>query len=79
RDRGGEKGTGSQLVEKAKKDAKILFCGCAPCQPFSNQNQNKTTSDPRRGLLSEFCRFVEFYEPDYVLIENVHGLQKVDV
>ncbi|HBR5128021.1 TPA: DNA cytosine methyltransferase, partial [Klebsiella pneumoniae] len=40
----------SQLVETAKKDAKILFCGCAPCQPFSKQNQNKTTSDPRRGL-----------------------------
>ncbi|SBN13633.1 Modification methylase HgiDII [Klebsiella variicola] len=69
----------SQLVETAKKDAKILFCGCAPCQPFSKQNQNKTTSDPRRGLLSEFGRFVEFYEPDYVLIENVPGLQKVDV
>ncbi|EPC8190001.1 DNA cytosine methyltransferase [Yersinia enterocolitica] len=68
-----------QLVEHAKQDSHILFCGCAPCQPFSRQNQNKNTTDPRRGLLTEFGRFVEYYCPDYVLIENVPGLQKVDI
>lgn len=67
------------IVNDAKKDSSILFCGCAPCQPFSKQNQKKDKSDPRRGLLTEFGRFVEHYFPDYVLIENVPGLQKVDV
>lgn len=68
-----------QLVKKAKQDSHVLFCGCAPCQPFSRQNKNKSKEDPRRGLLNEFGRFIEYYCPDYVLIENVPGLQNVDI
>ena len=55
----------------------LLFCGCAPCQPFSKQNRNQSAKDPRRDLLSEFSRFVERWLPEYVFIENVPGLQKV--
>ena len=53
-----------QLVKKAKQDSHVLFCGCAPCQPFSRQNKNKSKEDPRRGLLNEFGRFIEYYGPD---------------
>lgn len=67
------------IVGDARKDSFILFSGCAPCQPFSKQNQKKNKTDPRRELLTEFGRFVGHYTPDYVLIENVPGLQKVDV
>lgn len=56
----------------------ILFCGCAPCQPFSKQNNNKTLDDPRRNLLGEFSRFLEHWVPDYVLVENVPGIQKIN-
>lgn len=60
-----------------EKGEPILFCGCAPCQPFSKQNRNRTAEDPRRSLLLEFCRFVEGCLPDFVLVENVPGLQKI--
>lgn len=55
-----------------------LFCGCAPCQPFSKHNKNHSDdSDPRRNLLFEFSRFVSYWEPEYVLVENVPGIQKI--
>lgn len=55
----------------------ILFCGCAPCQPFSKQNRQRTKADPRKSLLTEFGRFVEHWLPDYVFVENVPGMQRV--
>lgn len=54
---------------------KILFSGCAPCQPFSKQNRQNKPSDARATLLDEFARFVEHWLPDYVFIENVPGMQ----
>ncbi len=53
----------------------LLFSGCAPCQPFSRQNRNKINNDPRRNLLSEFLRFVNYWLPEYVVVENVPGMQ----
>ena len=61
----------------ANRDSPILFSGCAPCQPFSRQNQNKVKTDPRKSLLAEFGRFVEYWLPDYVFIENVPGMQRM--
>lgn len=55
----------------------ILFCGCAPCQPFSKQNLQKDINDPRRDLLTEFGRFVQAWNPDYIFIENVPGMQRI--
>lgn len=55
----------------------LLFCGCAPCQPFSKQNRQKSSNDPRKNLLVEFSRFVEYWTPSYILIENVPGIQKL--
>ena len=68
------------LVNKyRKKGNKILFCGCAPCQPFSTQNKKRFDSEDKRiNLLSEFLRFVEDCQPDFILCENVPGLQKID-
>jgi DNA (cytosine-5)-methyltransferase 1 len=54
-----------------------LFSGCAPCQPFSAQNKTTSVRDRRRSLLDEFGRFVERWDPEYVFIENVPGLQRV--
>ncbi len=55
----------------------ILFCGCAPCQPFSKQNGARNGKDSRSSLLSHFARFVRYYKPDFVLVENVPGIQSV--
>lgn len=55
----------------------VLFAGCAPCQPFSKQNRGQRADDPRRGLLAAFQNHVELFLPEYVLVENVPGIQKV--
>ncbi|QDT93851.1 DNA cytosine methyltransferase [Gimesia algae] len=58
----------------------LLFSACAPCQPFSQQNRNKVqriTKDHDASLLDEFHRFLKFFLPEYVFVENVPGLQKV--
>ncbi|WP_081534463.1 DNA cytosine methyltransferase [Rhodovulum sp. P5] len=56
-----------------------LFCGCAPCQPFTRQNTRKPESqvDPRRSLLTYFGALVARYLPDYVFVENVPGMQRI--
>jgi DNA (cytosine-5)-methyltransferase 1 len=56
----------------------VLFSCCAPCQPFSKQSRSKSAGDPRRSLLGEFARFVRRWEPDYIFVENVPGLQHVE-
>lgn len=54
----------------------ILFAACAPCQPFSTQNRNRENADARVELLDEFHRFVKHFLPDYIVLENVPGMQK---
>lgn len=63
------------LEQYIDKKSPSLFCGCAPCQPFSKQNANKNNQDERINLLKEFGRFVRFYLPDYIFVENVPGMQ----
>lgn len=60
-----------------KREKPLLFAGCAPCQPFSRQNKTNSKNDPRRTLLKDFGRFVEAWMPDYIFVENVPGLQKI--
>ena len=54
----------------------LLFAACAPCQPFSKQNRHRHDGDDRRSLLDELRRFVHRFEPEYLFLENVPGLQK---
>ena len=57
----------------------VLFCGCAPCQPFTKQNTTrpKPGEDDRVPLLLEFLRFIQKSLPDVVFVENVPGIQNV--
>ena len=57
----------------------ILFCGCAPCQPFTKQNTTRPDpdADERVPLLLEFGRFIQECKPDIVFVENVPGIQKL--
>ena len=67
-----------QSLTQIKQGKPLLFAVCAPCQPFSTQNRLKTTSDKRISLLEELHRFVIKYKPDYLVLENVPGIQKVE-
>lgn len=59
-----------------------LFCGCAPCQPFTKQKTNAKTeaaTDERRELLTYFSGIVHTCLPELVFVENVPGLQSVSL
>lgn len=62
------------LVDAAKPSP-ILFCCCAPCQPFTKHNTTHPRQDDRVPLLTYFARFVESFHPDIVFVENVPGIQ----
>lgn len=50
-----------------------LYAACTPCQPFSTLNKLKGRDD-RRKVLIDFAKLVEEIPPDFVLVENVPGL-----
>ncbi len=54
-----------------------LFCGCAPCQPFTKQRTEPKDNDARRYLLGKFAELVGRFEPELVFVENVPGMQNV--
>jgi len=58
----------------------LLFCGCAPCQPFTKQNTTRPAvdDDDRVPLLLHFADIVEACQPDLVFVENVPGMQNFD-
>lgn len=56
-----------------------LLVVCAPCQPFSNRNRNKSKKDDRAGLVLEAIRFTGALQPKMVFFENVPGLGKQPV
>ena len=56
----------------------LLFCCCAPCQPFSRQNKHRDNRKDEAQLLYEFASYVDYYLPELIFLENVPGLQNVD-
>ena len=72
-----------RIEDYYSKESEIkLFCGCAPCQPFTKQktnSQKNVLEDNRRGLLAYFSAIVHNCLPELVFIENVPGLQRVAV
>ena len=61
-----------RMLGIAKKDL-VLYAACTPCQPFSTLNQMKGNDD-RKTLLLSFADIVKFAPPDFILVENVPGL-----
>ena len=59
-----------KLIGNKKVD---LICGGPPCQGFSTIGPGDA-NDVRNHLFHEFLKFVEFFKPTYILIENVTGL-----
>lgn len=55
-------------------DDNMIFVGCSPCQYYSIINTDKRKSSKSKDLLRQFARFIEFYRPGFVLVENVPGL-----
>lgn len=55
-------------------DNNMIFIGCNPCHFWTIINTDKTKSQESKNLLMDFKRFVNYYNPGYVIVENVPGI-----
>ena len=57
----------------------IVLFGGPPCQGYSYSNRKtRSAKNPNNWLFKEFMRSIKLIEPDWVVIENVPGLKKMD-
>jgi DNA (cytosine-5)-methyltransferase 1 len=56
------------------RDDELVFCGCSPCQFWSKVNTDRERSEKTAFLLKHFERFIEYFRPGFVVVENVPGL-----
>lgn len=63
-----------ELLSLKKNDNNLLLIGCSPCQFWSIIRSSKEKSSKSKDLLKEFRRFVEYFNPGYVVVENVPGI-----
>lgn len=61
-------------LDLKRRDDDLLMVGCSPCQYWSLLNTDKRKSKQTAFLLEYFQKHVEFFQPGYILIENVPGL-----
>lgn len=59
-----------------RNDDNLLLIGCSPCQFWSIINTSREKSAKSKDLLKEFRRFVEYFNPGYVVVENVPGVMR---
>lgn len=59
-----------------KNDDNLILIGCSPCQYWSIIQTDKRKSQQSKDLLKDFHRFVKYYNPGFVVIENVPGLER---
>ena len=64
----------SKYVEISTNDDDMIFIGCSPCQFWSIINTDKKNSHKTKNLLKDFERFLNHYNPGYVIVENVPGI-----
>lgn len=59
-----------------RDDPNLVFCGCSPCQFWSKIRTDRTKSVKTAYLLKQFQRFIKYFRPGLVVIENVPGLYR---
>lgn len=57
-----------------RNDDYMIFAGCAPCQFWSIIRTSKEKSKKTRNLILDFQKFVEYFKPGFVVVENVPGI-----
>jgi DNA (cytosine-5)-methyltransferase 1 len=63
-----------RVLEINKNDDNMVFVGCSPCQYYSIIRSDKTKSTDGKDLLLQFKKFVDYFRPGYILVENVPGI-----
>jgi DNA (cytosine-5)-methyltransferase 1 len=62
------------IIKVEKDDDNMIFVGCSPCQYWSLINTDKTKAEESKNLLTDFQDFIDYFNPGYVLVENVPGI-----
>lgn len=57
-----------------RNDNNLVLAGCSPCQYWSKVRTDKTKSSKSAFLLENFERFISYFRPGFVVVENVPGL-----
>jgi len=57
-----------------RNDNDLVLIGCSPCQYWSIIQTSKEKSSKSKNLLGEFERFVKYFNPGFVVVENVPGI-----
>src|SRR5262245_49070562 len=57
-----------------RNDDDLIFIGCSPCQYWSIIKTDKTKAEDSKNLLNDFQRFVDYFNPGLVVVENVPGI-----
>ncbi|MEW6129314.1 MAG: DNA cytosine methyltransferase [Acidobacteriota bacterium] len=57
-----------------RNDDNLIFIGCSPCQYWSIIKTDKTKAEDSKNLLNDFQRFVDYFNPGFVVVENVPGI-----
>ncbi len=57
-----------------KNDDHLILVGCSPCQYYSIIQTDHSKAEMSKGLLMNFSRFIAYYRPGFVLVENVPGI-----
>ena len=55
-----------------------IVTGGPPCQGFSNANYTRDIEDERNNLVYIFSEYVTYLQPEFVIMENVPGIQSLD-
>lgn len=67
------------VVKYFPKNCYKLVAGCAPCQPYSLYQKNKSSNDILKhssyGLIQEYLKIVNWVQPHFVVMENVPNLK----
>lgn len=58
-----------------RNDRSLIFTGSSPCQFWSKIRTDKTKAERTAFLLHQFQKFIRYFRPGFVVVENVPGLQ----
>lgn len=76
----GAKGLETDVTELNADELDVdpfLMTGSPPCQIFSKANRHRGTETDEKYLYQEYLRLVEELEPNFVLMENVRGMESI--
>ncbi|WP_319482935.1 DNA cytosine methyltransferase [uncultured Draconibacterium sp.] len=62
-----------------RNDEPVVLFGGPPCQGYSYSNRKtRNIQNPKNWLFKEFTRCAELIMPDWIVMENVPGLKRMD-